>query len=426
MFGKNTLKIGGESIMVTHHNDTTATTTKYLIRARIEIDGIVDKPDVVGAIFGQTEGLLGKELDLRELQKTGRIGRIHVQLNSKGGRSTGIIVIPSSLSMVETAILAAVIETVDRVGPCTAKVYVEKIEDMREAKRKKVIQRAVEILRKWSMEVSPESQEITEAVMRVFQTSQITKYGSEGLPAGPNIDKADTIIIVEGRADVLNLLKHGFNNVIAVEGTSIPKTIIDLSREKTAVAFVDGDRGGELILRELLQVADVDFVARAPPGKEVEELTHKEIIKSLRNKVPVEQAAAQLIPSKSVPQAQMEHKEPPAKTEHKHIKKVTQKAVTLPIPKELVDVVKTLQGTSEAVILNDNNKEIQRVPVSSLTDTLKESENVHTLIFDGIVTQRLVDVAAGANIKIIVGARKGQLTKIPYGLKIYSFNEVMG
>ena len=410
--------------MVTHHNDTTATTTKYLIRARIEIDGIVDKPDVVGAIFGQTEGLLEKELDLRELQKTGRIGRIHVQLNSKGGRSTGIIVIPSSLSMVETAILAAVIETVDRVGPCTAKVYVEKIEDMREAKRKKVIQRAVEILRKWSMEVSPESQEITEAVMRVFQTSQITKYGPEGLPAGPNIDKADTIIIVEGRADVLNLLKHGFNNVIAVEGTSIPKTIVDLSREKTAIAFVDGDRGGELILRELLQVADIDFVARAPPGKEVEELTHKEIIKSLRNKVPVEQAAAQLIPSKSTPQ--IEHKEAPPRPEHKHPKKSTQKAITLPIPQELVDLIKNLQGTSEAVILDEKNKEIQKVPVSSLTDTLKEIKEAYYLLFDGIVTQRLVDVAAGSNIKIIVGARKGQLTKIPYGLKIYSFNEIIG
>jgi len=409
--------------MVTHHNDTTATTTKYLIRARIEIDGIVDKPDVVGAIFGQTEGLLGKELDLRELQKTGRIGRIHVQLNSKGGRSTGIIVIPSSLSMVETAILAAVIETVDRVGPCTAKVYVEKIEDMREAKRKKVIQRAVEILRKWSMEVSPESQEITEAVMRVFQTSQITKYGPEGLPAGPNIDKADTIIIVEGRADVLNLLKHGFNNVIAVEGTSIPKTIVDLSREKTAIAFVDGDRGGELILRELLQVADIDFVARAPPGKEVEELTHKEIIKSLRNKVPIEQAAAQLIPSKGIPQ--VEHKEAPPKQEHKHLKKSTQKAVTLPIPQELVDLIKNLQGTSEAVILDEKNKEMQKVPVSSLTDTLKEIKDAHYLLFDGIITQRLVDVAAGSNIKIIVGARKGQLTKIPYGLKIYSFNEII-
>jgi len=410
--------------MVTHHNDTTATTTKYLIRARIEIDGIVDKPDVVGAIFGQTEGLLGKELDLRELQKTGRIGRIHVQLNSKGGRSTGIIVIPSSLSMVETAILAAVIETVDRVGPCTAKVYVEKIEDMREAKRKKVIQRAVEILRKWSMEVSPESQEITEAVMRVFQTSQITKYGPEGLPAGPNIDKADTIIIVEGRADVLNLLKHGFNNVIAVEGTSIPKTIVDLSREKTAIAFVDGDRGGELILRELLQVADIDFVARAPPGKEVEELTHKEIIKSLRNKVPIEQAAAQLIPSKGIPQ--VEHKEAPPKQEHKHLKKSTQKAVTLPIPQELVDLIKNLQGTSEAVILDEKNKEMQKVPVSSLTDTLKEIKDAHYLLFDGIITQRLVDVAAGSNIKIIVGVRKGQLTKIPYGLKIYSFNEIIG
>ena len=51
-------------------------TTKYLIKAHIKADGIIEKSDVVGAIFGQTEGLLGDELDLRELQRSARVGRI--------------------------------------------------------------------------------------------------------------------------------------------------------------------------------------------------------------------------------------------------------------------------------------------------------------------------------------------------------------
>ena len=395
------------------------TTTKYLIRARIEVDGVVDKPDVVGAIFGQTEGLLGRELDLRELQKTGRIGRIHVQVTSKGGRSTGIIVIPSSLGMVETAILAAVLETVDRVGPCSAKVTIEKIEDMREAKRKKVIHRAVEILKHWTTEMVPESQEITEAVLKAFQTTQITKYGPEGLPAGPNIDKADTIIIVEGRADVLNMLKHGFTNVIAVEGTSIPKTIVELSRNKTTIAFVDGDRGGELILRELLQVADIDYVARAPPGKEVEDLTHKEIVKALRNKVPVEQLGTvkgfttSEEPAEKIAVSSDSSESTPAQS------------VELPIPEELLDYAQTIRGTSEGVLLDESFKEIKKVNNESLLDSLKNVDSAFAVVFDGVVTQRLLDIAHSKKVRFIIAARKGNITKWPIDIKIYTFDELI-
>ena len=35
------------------------TSSKYLIRASIRANGVVNKSDVVGAVFGQTEGLLG-------------------------------------------------------------------------------------------------------------------------------------------------------------------------------------------------------------------------------------------------------------------------------------------------------------------------------------------------------------------------------
>ena len=68
--------------------EESVSTTKYIINAQFEVDGVVEKPDVVGAIFGQTEGLLGEDLDLRELQKTGRIGRIDISVKSRNGNRT--------------------------------------------------------------------------------------------------------------------------------------------------------------------------------------------------------------------------------------------------------------------------------------------------------------------------------------------------
>ncbi|RLI90969.1 MAG: DNA primase, partial [Candidatus Altiarchaeales archaeon] len=266
-----------------------ADTIKYNIYADIVIDGVVEKPDVVGAIFGQSEGLLGEELELRELQKTGRIGRIEVEIETKAGKSIGKILVPSSLGMIETALIAAAIENVTRVGPCNAKVTVRKIEDARAAKRRAVIERAKELLKKMMEEAVPDTDKITEEVKKAVQMAEITSY--KGLPAGPAVKTADTIILVEGRADVLNMLKAGIKNVIAVGGTNIPKQIIELSKERTTIAFVDGDRGGEMILKELMQVADIDYVAKAPKGKEVEELSKKEIILCLRRKVPVSQVA---------------------------------------------------------------------------------------------------------------------------------------
>ncbi|RLI75724.1 DNA primase, partial [Archaeoglobales archaeon] len=208
-------------------------TTKYLVYAEIVAEGIVERPDVVGAIFGQTEGLLGEDLDLRELQKTGRIGRIEVKVESKGGKSYGEIKVPSSLDKIETAILAAALETIERVGPCAAKIKIQKIEDVRASKRRKIVERAKDILRGLFEEPEIESEKISNLVRQAIRIEEITEYGAEKLPAGPAVNESDAIIVVEGRADVLNLLRHGIKNVIAVEGTNIPKTIIELSKKKT-------------------------------------------------------------------------------------------------------------------------------------------------------------------------------------------------
>ncbi len=267
---------------------------KYIVHSTITIDGIVDRPDVIGAIFGQTEGLLGADLELRELQRSGRIGRIEVNMNTISGKTSGEIIIPSSLDKTETAIVAAALEIIQRIGPCNAKIEVHKIEDVRTLKRQFVIERAKELLRELTEETLPDSQELSDEVSQSVRMMEVCEYGKEKLAAGPSIDDNDELILVEGRADVLNLLKHGFKNAIAMNGTSAPQTIRDLSRRKTITVFVDGDRGGDLIVRELLANAEIDFVTKAPDGKEVEELAKKEIHKSLRSRITAEQAKMDL------------------------------------------------------------------------------------------------------------------------------------
>jgi 5S rRNA maturation endonuclease (ribonuclease M5) len=265
-------------------------TSKYLIHAAITTDGIVERSDVVGAIFGQTEGLLGDELDLRDLQQSSKVGRIDVEIDSEGGQSFGHITIATSLDRVETSILAASLETITRVGPCRSEVRVTDIEDVREAKRREVVERAKELLAESFSESIMTSTEILDEVRESVRVEDITEY--EGLPAGPNVADSDAIVVVEGRADVLTLLKYGIKNAIAVEGTNVPEAVADLTQHRTVTAFLDGDRGGELILRELVQVGNVDYVAFAPESASVEDLDRAAVTSALRNKVPYETFAA--------------------------------------------------------------------------------------------------------------------------------------
>ena len=375
-------------------------TTKYLIHAQINANGIVEKPDVVGAIFGQTEGLLSNDLDLRELQKTGRIGRIKVNINSRGGRSKGEIVIPSSLDRVETAILAASLETINRVGPCEAYIQVSKVEDVRAVKRRKVVDRAKELYKGMMEEVTPESLKMIEEVKEAMRIHEITEFGDERLPAGPNVSSSDAILVVEGRADVLNLLKYGVKNAIAVEGVSVPKTVAELTKNKTVTAFVDGDRGGELILKELLQVGEVDYVTRAPRGKEVEDLEKEEVMVALRDKVPVEQMYHDL----GVKVEKIEEKE----------KEKAEDKITV-----LRNVLKDLEGSGNAEIFDDALNILKEVKVENLYDELKNIENnTYAVVFDGVISQRLIDIAKEKGLKHVVAVRMSDVVKKPSPIKV--------
>ncbi len=376
-------------------------TTKYLIHAKIETNGVAERPDVVGAIFGQTEGLLGDELDLRELLKTGRMGRIKVNISSTQGKSSGTITIPSSLDRVETSIIAAALETIDRVGPCEATIKVERIEDVRDAKRKFIVGRAKEIL-ELVEEAAPETQEIAERVKESVRLEEIAEYG--GLPAGPGVRDSDALIIVEGRADVLNLLRAGIRNVIAVEGTSVPKAVIDLSKNKTATAFLDSDRGGDLILKEMLQVADINFVARPPQNRSVEDLTRKEVIKTLRNKVPLEHALAELR-GKPAPEAA-----PGAEGEGQEFR-------------ELENIIGGLRGTLRARLLDEKFKQIEEVQVRELKERLPKVSNVKAVVFDGVVTQELADMAAERGVQYVIGMRS-RVEAVPTNVRVLTVDDL--
>jgi len=372
-------------------------TSKYVIVLKFKSKGVVEKPDVIGAVFGQTEGLLGPDMDLRELQRTGRIGRIEVEVHSKNGNTEGIIKIPSSLDTSETALIAAALETIERVGPCDAEIKVEKVSDIRAEKRKYVVERAKEILRNMFDENFTETQEIAEQIKEAVRSSEVTEY--KGLPAGPSVQTSDSVIICEGRADVVKLVKNGIKNVIAIEGSSVPDTIVELSREKIATVFLDGDRGGDLILKEMFQKGvDIDFVARAPRGKEVEDLTKKEIYKALRDKIP----ADQILDEKNNHGGDKRYER--RRNDTKQIKEVKEmEEIDQKIKEKFSNVLTELTGTRAAVLFDKNMEVIGKIPVKEMFSTMKSVENIYAIVFDGSVDQKLLNFASERGVSYVVG-----------------------
>ncbi len=402
--------------------------SKYIIHSEIDIEGVVDKPDVIGAIFGQTEGLLGADLELRELQRSGRIGRIEVNIDAKSGKSRGAIIVPSSLDKTETSIIAASLEVIQRIGPCNAKLKVKNIEDVRVSKRKYVVDRAKELLKTMIDDVMPDSQELADEVAYSVRVMEVQEYGNDRLPAGPAVDESDDIILVEGRADVLNLLKHGFKNVIAMNGTSCPATIKDICRKKEVTVFVDGDRGGDLIIKELMGVTEIDFVAKAPDGKEVEEITKKEIHKALRGKVAAEQFKMEL----DNPRESRNAAPTPATRQFTPYNRVQtpphfnplqsrqQRPLRAPRPlmrpqptadmgaedkAKFSALLEELIGTKGAYVMDEQMNIMGKIPFTELASTLNNlsDTSAYAIVLDGAIDQTLMQLAEKVQIKIIAG-----------------------
>ena len=419
-------------------------TTKYRIHLVVQTDGVVDRSDVVGAIFGQIEGLLGSELELRELQRQGKLGRIDVKVQSKLGKSYGEITIPTSIDRAETAILAASMETINRVGPCTSEISVKTIEDVRITKRTQIIERAKALLLEFEETgIDPES--LIDAVRESQRIEKIATIGPDSVPAGPNVLASDAIIVVEGRADVITLLRAGIKNAVAVEGTSIPKTIIDMCRKKTTTAFFDGDRGGDLILRELLEVTDIDFVAYPTRGESVEDLSRKEIIKALRNKVPIEyiledRVSEYLASQKSeqtAEQSSEKETEPAAMKQEEEVVEIEEPSNEcsedpLPEPEEEPDSqnrprtvfthIREVKNQGTARLIGFGGEMKDELPAGEVEEKLGAmKQDLEGVIIDQEVTQQLLDQFSLHGVRYLAAPSFTGIVRLPATIRLIPF-----
>jgi len=362
---------------------------KYMIHAKFEAEGSLEKPDVIGALFGQTEGLLGSDLEMRDLQKEGKIGRIEVELESGNGKTYGKVLIPSALDKTETTLIAAAIETIERIGPSNAKIEIEKLEDVRENKRQFILERAKKLLENIE-EKSPKTREFTESVKVESRMGKLKEYGEEKLPSG-NLE-GNEIIVVEGRADVLNLLRNNMDNVIGMDGTKLPKTIKELSYNKEITLFLDGDRGGKLIAKNVIDNARIDFVAFAPDGKEVEELSGKEIWTGLRKKIPVQEFLRFA--------GRIGKEDRATETPEERIEEIgEEKEISEEDKEKLSSLLKEVENTRSVLILDNKLEIIGKTPVRNIFSFLSRVRRKPFCIIVDTAISSVIKAAEEAGIK---------------------------
>jgi DNA primase len=419
---------------------------KYHVKLKFDVDGLVEKADIIGAIFGQTEGLLGPEMNLNELQKVSKVGRIEVNVETKGNMTKGDALIPMSTDISTAALIAAAIESIDKVGPFPAKFGLVGIDDIRAIKKKVIVDRAKKIVQDWATRTISEGDEMLKDVYDASKPGKLTSFGKAQLACGTGVFDSPWIILVEGRADVVNLLRAGYDNAIAIEGARIDETVTKLTEGKRVVAFLDGDRAGDLILKELHGVVKIDKVLRAPTGKEVEECTPLEISEILKDVFSSEVPSVQqpVYPTHQPSHHQQQHhyerrnyrrerdqqedyRAPPSRQPEALESAQPAKGTLVEDSTEIVsavrDVYPQINETLEAVLLDGSMNTLLKVPVSEVIKRLNSAEGGKLLVIDGIVTQRLVDAADRAGIEYIVGHRMTDLKK-PSDIRIRTFGDI--
>lgn len=418
---------------------------KYHVKLKFEVDGLVEKADIIGAIFGQTEGLLGPEMNLNELQKVSKVGRIEVNVDSRSNMARGDALIPMSTDISTAALIAAAIESIDKVGPFQAKFLLVGIDDIRAIKKRIIVDRAKRIVQEWATKTISEGEEMLKDVYDASKPGRLTAFGKAQLACGTGVFDTDWIILVEGRADVINLLRAGFDNSIAIEGAKIDETITKLTEDKKVVAFIDGDRAGDLILKELQGLVTIQKVLRAPSGREVEELTPLEITEILKEVVspitPIDSKQG-IYPPRQMQIAEGQSATSEPKLQHRREKRENadmQQEISQQAPSntkasqhyhdvpEILSIIKELypqiNETLEAVILDTSMRTILKLPVSDLIKKLNATEGARMLVLDGIITQRLVEAANKVGIEYIVGHRTGDLKRTS-DIKVRTFHDM--
>lgn len=403
---------------------------KYHVKLKFEVDGIVEKADIIGAIFGQTEGLLGPEMNLNELQKVSKVGRIEVNVDTKSNTTKGDALLPMSTDISTAALISAAIESIDKVGPFQGKFLLVGIDDIRAIKKKVIVDRAKKIIQEWATKTISEGEEMLRDVYDASKPGKLTTFGKAQLACGTGVFESPYIILVEGRADVINLLRAGFDNSIAIEGAKIDETITNLTSGKKVIAFLDGDRAADLILKELQGLVKIDKVLRAPTGKEVEECTPLEISEILKDvaetgseqlEVPVQQQQK----STRKPRAYGNNNSASAYHEVSHSNTNNGENVNddPQITSAVKEVYPQINETLEALILDNSMQVLLKVPVSEIIKRLDSLEGARFLVMDGIITQRLIDAAYRAGIEYVVGHRMAELKKSPE-ITVRTFDQI--
>lgn len=389
---------------------------KYHVKLKFEVDGLVEKADIIGAIFGQTEGLLGPEMNLNELQKVSKVGRIEVNVDTRSNMAKGDALIPMSTDISTAALIAAAIESIDKVGPFQAKFGLVGIDDIRAIKKKVIVDRAKKIVQEWATKTISEGEEMLKDVYDASKPGKLTAFGKAQLACGTGVFDSDWIILVEGRADVINLLRAGFDNAIAIEGAKIDETVTKLTEGKKIIAFLDGDRAGDLILKELHGLVTIDKVLRAPPGREVEECTPLEIAEIIKEAIPIVSVNNQQVqePERKNQPRRGRQQESTEEEQQQQTTSPTNNPLQEDNPEILLavkEVYPQINETLEALVLDSSMKTLLKIPVSDVVKKLDSAEGAKLLVLDGIVTQRLVEAAYKAGIEYIIGHRTADLKK---------------
>jgi DNA primase len=388
---------------------------KYHVKLKFEVDGIVEKADIIGAIFGQTEGLLGPEMNLNELQKVSKVGRIEVNVDTKSNTTKGDALLPMSTDISTAALISAAIESIDKVGPFQGKFLLVGIDDIRAIKKKIIVDRAKKIIQEWATKTISEGEEMLRDVYDASKPGKLTTFGKAQLACGTGVFDSPYIILVEGRADVINLLRAGFDNSIAIEGAKIDETITNLTSGKKVIAFLDGDRAADLILKELQGLVKIDKVLRAPAGKEVEECTPLEISDILKDVIEptTEQYEVPVQHQKSTKKSKIYENNNLAYQDAPNFDNGGIAKDDPQITSAIKEAYPQINETLEALILDNSKQVLLKVPVSEIIKRLDSLEGARYLVMDGIITQRLIDAAYKSGIEYVVGHRMAELKKSP-------------
>ena len=371
---------------------------KYHVKLSYDVDGLVERADIIGAIFGQTEGLLGPEMNLNELQRVSKVGRIEVNTSSTTNTTKGDALLPMSTDIDTCALIAAAIESIDKVGPFDCKFKLDAIEDVRASKKEDIVKRAKESKQKWSTKSVSEGDTMLKDV-HAGGPGKLTTYGKAKLPCSDGVFDSPWIILVEGRADIINLLRAGYDNALAIEGARIDESIKEIcDKKEKVVAFLDGDRAGGFILKELKSLVHIDVEHRAYEGVEVEDLTPQQIDDILKD------TATEMRKGTSKSSTTVDENDKP-------LAEIANK------------LYPDLNETLEAVAIDADKKEIFKVPISEVVDKLSSQSGIKYLVLDGIITQRLLDGAIQAGIECVVGHRVAKLSSHD-GLNLKTFTEL--